>query len=338
MQEDFAARKYAVPTADASVRGATARPIVIGIVNNMPDAALESVESQFSELLEAASGPRSTLLRFSSLPEVPRGPAASQHVSSNYWHISDLMGSALDALIVTGTEPRSASLRDEPYWQSLVELLEWAEENAVSSIWSCLAAHAVVLHLDGIQRRRRPHKCCGVFEHVVLPHHPLMSGIESPMCVPHSRWNDLPMNELAAAGYSILNWSPEVGVNAFVREGRSLLVFLQGHPEYDTQTLLREYRRDVGRYLHGQQAFYPGMPRGYLTQEAMALLSAFQAEAIVERHPDTLAKFPFTTVADSVVNSWRTSAIRLYENWLEVVDARKGAASAQAPRQDSFLT
>src|SRR5438552_12541352 len=116
MQEDFAVRNPVALPASASVQRATARPIVIGIVNNMPDAALEGVESQFSDLLQAASGSRSMLLRFSSLPEIPRGPAASRHVSSSYWHISDLMGSPLDALIVTGTEPRSASLRDEPYW------------------------------------------------------------------------------------------------------------------------------------------------------------------------------------------------------------------------------
>jgi homoserine O-succinyltransferase/O-acetyltransferase len=35
----------------------------------------------------------------------------------------------------------------------------------------------------------------------------------------------------------------------FVKYNRSLFVLLQGHPEYDSATLLREYRRDVGRFL-----------------------------------------------------------------------------------------
>src|SRR6266705_1615555 len=76
-----------------------------------------------------------------------------------------------DALIVTGTEPIAARLADEPYWRRLVELITWAEEHAVASIWSCLAAHAVVESIDGIQRRRLAEKRCGVFAHDILAGH-----------------------------------------------------------------------------------------------------------------------------------------------------------------------
>ena len=341
MLGQFSTRHLAVPTAKASSSssmrgaslGAAADPIVVGLVNNMPDAALESVETQFRTLLEAAAGSRPVVLRLSSLPEISRGPAASQHVASTYWHISDLLKVPLDALIVTGTEPRSPSLRDEPYWQRLVELLEWAEDNTVSTLWSCLAAHAAVLHLDGIQRQRLPHKCCGVFDHFARTNHPLMAGIESPIRIPHSRWNDLPRDKLVAAGYVIVNWSREAGVNAFVRQGRSLFVLVQGHPEYDEQTLLREYRRDVGRYLSGQQPFYPDMPYGYVTQEAVALLVAFREAAAAERHPELLADFPFSEVAERLTSSWRGSAVRFYRNWLAFVEAHKPCAAPQVSRE-----
>src|SRR2546429_8228110 len=33
------------------------------------------------------------------------------------------------------------------------------------------------------------------------------------------------------------------------------------YPEYEDTTLLKEYRRDVGRYLSGQQSYYPRLPQ-----------------------------------------------------------------------------
>lgn len=318
------AHRRAEGTADA--------PIVVGLVNNMPDAALESVEAQFRTLIDAAAGVRPVRLRFSSLPEVQRGPVASQHITDTYWRIDDLLGEPLDALIVTGTEPRAQSLRDEPYWPRLVEVLEWAQEHTLSSIWSCLAAHAAVLHLDGVERRRLPHKCCGVFEHMVVADHPLMDGIEAPLRMPQSRWNDLPTEALAAAGYNIICWSGESGAHAFVKHrGSSLLVFLQGHPEYDEWALLKEYRRDIGRFLGGQQAAYPDMPRGYLTLEAIDRLAAFQSEAMKARHVDILSTFPFTAVAECLTTSWRASAIRFYGNWLSLIEARRQPGKAREP-------
>ena len=59
----------------------------------------------------------------------------------------------LDGLIVTGTEPKSKNLDDEPYWAALPQVIDWAREHTHSTIWSCLAAHAAVLHTDGIERR-----------------------------------------------------------------------------------------------------------------------------------------------------------------------------------------
>jgi homoserine O-succinyltransferase len=145
-------------------------------------------------------------------------------------------------------------LSDEPYWERLRELLQWAQANTTSSIWSCLAAHAAVELLDGIRRRRLEQKRCGVFAHDTLPDQPLLKGISTPLHTPHSRWNELPVDALRDAGYSIVSASAASGADMFTKQAGSLLVFFQGHPEYEDTTLLREYRRDVGRYLRGQQA------------------------------------------------------------------------------------
>src|SRR5947208_16542767 len=184
--------------------------IFVGLVNNMPDAALASTEAQFSALLAAAAaaGRHSVQLRFSSLPEVPRGPDARARIARGYWPIETLLGAEPDALIVTGTEPIAARLADEPYWRRLVELITWAEEHAVASIWSCLAAHAVVESIDGIQRRRLAEKRCGVFAHDILAGHALLDGVSAPLPMPHSRWNELPVEALPAAATLRNTWRP----------------------------------------------------------------------------------------------------------------------------------
>src|ERR1700726_2716002 len=126
--------------------------VEIGLVNSMPDAALEATERQFIELIGAAAGNIPVRLRFFSRPDVPRTPRGQRHVSNSYRGIGDLWDGHLDALIVTGTEPRAAALADEPYWPAMAELIDWAEHHTVSTIWSCLAAHAAVFQLDRIRR------------------------------------------------------------------------------------------------------------------------------------------------------------------------------------------
>lgn len=300
-------------------RGADPRALVIGLVNNMPDSALEATESQFARVLNAAANPLSIRLRLSFLPEVPRGPAGLEHVSSDrYWPIDELQREPPDALIVTGTEPVAPLLGDEPYWERLRELLQWADVNTTSSIWSCLAAHAATELLDGIRRQRLPQKRCGVFAHTTLPNQALLKGLATPLYTPHSRWNELPVDALREAGYTIVSASAETGADMFTKQSSSLLVFFQGHPEYEETTLLREYRRDVGRFLRGQQAHYPTLPHGYFPPAALELLGAFEARARAAT-PDLLSEFPIGEIAATLQNTWSAGATCIYRNWLALL-------------------
>lgn len=301
----------------SATRGAGTDEVVIGLVNNMPDAALEATEAQFSGLLNTAADSLHVRLRLSFLPEVPRGPAGMEHLRGGlYWPLEALLGAPLDALIVTGMEPRAPLLKDEPYWERMGQLLQWADTNTTSSIWSCLAAHVAVEWLDGIRRRRLERKRCGVFAHTTVPRQPLLTGVAAPLYTPHSRWNELPADELHAAGYTIISSSPESGVDMFIKQTHSLLIFFQGHPEYEHTTLLREYRRDVGRFLRGEQSQYPNLPQGYFSAAALQLLSAFEQRAIAAPAADLLAEFPVAAITDDLRNTWSTGAAGVYRNWL----------------------
>jgi len=269
--------------------------MTIGVVNNMPDAAYEATERQFLDLIRAATADAVVHVKLFSMADVPRAGPIRQELAARYRDIAELWDTRLDGLIVTGTEPRAANLKDEPYWATLAKLVDWARQNTISTVWSCLAAHAAVLYAEGIARRPLNAKKFGVFDCEIVSAHPLTTGMKPRLSVPHSRYNDLPERALAAGGYRLLTRSTAAGADAFVREeqGGSLFVFFQGHPEYETDTLAREYRRDVGRFLRGKQEHYPAAPEGFFNDAATALVDDFRARAVGDRRASLIADFPF---------------------------------------------
>jgi homoserine O-succinyltransferase len=274
--------------------------IDIGLINNMSGAALEATERQFRALLHAAADGIVVRLRLYALPEAPRTEVGRRHVSAFSEDISDLWDNPLDALIVTGTEPRALSLMDEPYWGSLTRLLEWAERHTHSTVWSCLAGHAALLHLDGIGRRPLRDKRFGVFNCSRVSAHPLAATVPLRLQMPHSRWNDITEDDLRTCGYHILTRSEDARVDSFMKQTRSLFVFFQGHPEYDADTLLLEYRRDIWRFLRRERDSYPAMPQGYFDEDTVVRLTGLRERVLSNRHDELLADFTTALVAARV--------------------------------------
>ena len=304
------------PPRSPRLSAATSPAIVeIALLNNLGDGGLEGGERQFREILSEASGPDPVRLRLFSLPGIPRGTPAQARLQEHYTDFADLMQSRVDGLIVTGCEPVAARLPQEPVWGALTDVIDWAEHNTRSTIWSCLAAHAAVLHLDGIDRRPLPRKCSGLFTVERAAAHPLLTGIRAPLVVPHSRWNGLDEADLVASGYQILTRSEEVGVDLFVKRWRSLFVYLQGHPEYDEGALRGEYRRDVLRYMGGLSSTYPDRPRHYFPEALAAELDAFGVEA--RRDPTTAMAFPLKPRGVRGRRWRRALAVGLLRNWLQ---------------------
>ena len=299
----------------------------IALVNNMPDGALQATERQFSGLIaEAARGDFDIDLQLHALVSVPRGDQARQVMGERYADTETLMAQGADALIVTGAEPRKSDLRDEPYWDELTGLVDWARTNTTSAIWSCLAAHAAVLHMDGIVRQPLAAKCSGVFTFERSVNDGLVAGLPSLVRIPHSRRNGLAAAQLEANGYRILTQSPRTGVDVFTRQGQSLFVFLQGHPEYDADTLLREYCRDIGRYLRGQARDYPQNPQGYFDATAERAFRSVAMRARTSRDPQLLRECGEIAQAMRPARAWRAHAVMLMRNWLEGLAAAKSNA------------
>ncbi|MBV9887849.1 MAG: homoserine O-succinyltransferase [Acidobacteria bacterium] len=334
------AEKKGIPLCGETFCGDASDGLRIALINNMPDPALEDTEVQFFDLLDAAAGDIPVFVTMFSLSEVARGDRARAHISCHYSPISKIFGAKFDGAIITGTEPKHRNMRDEPYWRSLTQVLDWAETGTTSSILSCLAAHASVLHSDNIERNPLGDKQFGVFEYKRHADHPLIAGAVAPSRFPHSRWNEVRDYALVARGYEILDKSPDAGVNLFVkRKQRSLFVHFQGHPEYFTRTLLKEYRRDVRRYLTRERETYPTEPRGYFDNEAIKLLNEFRKNAEANRQEDLMDIFPEAAVGETLQNTWHDSAVGIYRNWLDILSlgksGRVAAASTVATRANT---
>jgi homoserine O-succinyltransferase len=306
------------PRTAVSSRRSRSEWIEVGLVNNMPDAALEATEQQFIRLLADAAGDEWIRLRLFALPHAGRGAAAQALIGRDYATTSDLAETTLDGLIVTGCEPKAARIEDEPYWNAFTRLVDWARHHTRSTIWSCLAAHATVLHDDAIQRRRLSEKCSAVLTCEKCFDHPLVAGLPSRWRVPHSRLNEIPTAALLANDYDILTSLPDGGADIFVKKHDSLFVFFQGHPEYEARTLLGEYRRDVGRFLKGENDRYPPLPVSYFSDEAAASLHDFRARALASRNPSLLSKFP-KAAERGLAAPWHQPAAALYRNWLRAI-------------------
>lgn len=291
------------------------RPLVIGLINNMPDSALAATRRQWSSLvLDPRHDQGEVVLRCYALPEVMRGAPALAEIRQTYVSLHALRADPPDALIISGAAPTAPGLREEPYWHSLTEILDWAQARGMGLILSCLAAHAAVLHADGIGRVPLARKCSGLFRQDIRARHPLLWGLERDISTPHSRWNDLPEAALAGAGYRVLTASAEAGVDMFADPCRESVLYLNGHPEYDADTLLREYRRDVARYLAGDQPAYPDIPAHCFGAEAEAAFGAFRAAAVADRTAARMDDFPNPCIAASA--PWQGAALTVIGNWL----------------------
>ncbi|QGM98491.1 homoserine O-acetyltransferase/O-succinyltransferase family protein [Methylocystis parvus] len=302
----------------------------IALVNNMPDQALSATQMQFARLIRAAAGGRVIRWRCYALPGLERSDTARRYLERSHEDIEALYRRGADALIVTGCEPRAARLDDEPYWPHMQTLVDWARGHTLSTIWSCLAAHAATLHLAGVERRPSPRKTSGVFSFVREGEHWSRNAQPRASLTPHSRYNDLPREALERRGFHVASYADSVGVDMYWRKEPSLFVFLQGHPEYDADTLLKEYRRDALRYLAGERADYPSQPENYFSAATQEKLDALCQRIVSGDRMAAEGALANILSAEECRADWALDTTRLYQDWLDEVSHRAVALRASA--------
>ncbi len=289
----------------------------VALLNMMPDAALVVTERQFATLLGAQSVRDVHLQRF-TLAAIPRGPEVAAHMEQLYRDVAELRAEDCDVLVITGANVSDPILPRQDFWEPLTRLMDWALAADLPVLCSCLATHAVLESRHGQQRLPVAPKVWGVYDHdLMLADHRLLQGLPDRVPVPHSRHNEVSAAQFADAGYDVLLNSAEAGPHLAVERERGRWLLLQGHPEYQTISLLKEYKREVTRWQVGQRTDYPVLPAGYLTKAAATILDG-QRNANEELGPgrDKYPDFPETAAAPHLVNTWTDISIRIISNWL----------------------
>ncbi|MCH2374466.1 MAG: homoserine O-succinyltransferase [Planctomycetes bacterium] len=294
------------------------RELHIGLLNMMPDTALAATERQFLRLVGSSNQIAQFYVHPFTVTELARGPEAKNHIAKYYETYEQIQKDGLDALIITGANLTQPDLSAEPFWEPLIDVIEWAYENVTSTFCSCLATHAVLQSRHGQKRRRLSEKCWGVFSHRVIDRsHPLVSEVNTLFDTPHSRFNEIARSQFTEAGLRVLVESEEAGVQMAVSSDGFRLVFSQGHPEYDTISLLKEYKREVTRFETGECDEYPPFPARYFSPKKQAILREYQAKLVEQRRGGAKApEFPEKLIAPTLDNTWHDTGTAIVDKWV----------------------
>jgi homoserine O-succinyltransferase len=297
------------------------RELHIGFLNMMPDAALAATERQFIRMVGSSNPIAQFYVYPFSIPELARGDTAMRHIDQYYFDFEELQKEGLDALIITGANVTDPSLDREPFWEPLIKVVKWAEDNVASVFCSCLATHALVKHYHGLDRVHLSQKQWGVYSHKVTdPAHPLLRDVNTRFDAPHSRYNDISREQFESAGCHVLAESPEVGVHLAVGPDQFRTVYFQGHPEYAAISLLKECKREVHRYVAGEREKRPRVPDNYLTPDGEALAEAYIETVVEAVEGGTEApEFPEAALMQYADNTWGDTGKAIVNNWLGLV-------------------
>ncbi len=293
------------------------RELHIGLLNMMPDAALEATERQFFRLIGESNQIAQLYIHPFTIPELKRSDKTKKYIEKYYEPFEKLREEGLDALIVTGANVSQPDLELEPFWQPLQNIIRWAWDNVTSTMCSCLATHAVMQSKYGQKRKPLQNgKLWGVYHHRVTNRtHPLVRNMNTVFDVPHSRFNVISPEQFEKAGFKTLVASKEAGTHIAVSPDGFRLICMQGHPEYDTISLLKEYQRELKLYKSGKRSKPPPMPVNYFKAETIEKLMLYNPEHMSKDELDILNK----ELVDTLENTWTDSARSILASWTGLV-------------------
>ena len=250
------------------------RPLKVLILNLMPTKIV--TETQI--LRKLSNTPVQIQVELLRTASYQSQHTDEDHLASFYTTFDQVRDRNFDGMIITGAPVENLEFNQVDYWPELCEIMAWSRTHVHSTLHICWGAQAGLYFHHGIEKRSLPRKLFGVYEHRVLkPSSPLFRGFDDVFCAPHSRYTEVWEKDIRAApGLELLATSS-------VKTEDSSQFFIMGHPEYDPDTLAREYRRDIDKGLD------IAVPAHYFPE-------------------DDPARVP--------VVRWRSAGQLLYTNWL----------------------
>jgi homoserine O-succinyltransferase len=222
------------------------RPLKIAIVNLMPRK--EVTETQLIRML--ANTPLQVDLQLLTMETHKPTHTEQQHLDNFYITFEEIKDEYLDGLIITGAPVETMPFEDVTYWNELKEIMEYSKKKVFSTLHLCWGAQAALYYHFGIAKVPMAEKLFGVFEHYAKdPRSEFTRGFDEFFYVPHSRYTRIPDGVLEKVdNLKVLVESDEAGPHMLATKDNRM-VFLQGHAEYDWDTLKLEYERDLSKGL-----------------------------------------------------------------------------------------
>ncbi len=305
----------------ARARAQDIRELHIGFLNMMPDAALQATERQFLRLVGSCNRIAQFYVHPFTFAEISRSQQTRDYIQQHYHDFAQLQQDGLDALIISGANPAQADITNESFWPPLEKVVRWASRHVCSVMCSCLATHAITQLLWGVKRYPLPQKRWGVYANrITATRHPLTANINTRFEAPHSHLYEVSVAQFKQAGLPVLADSEQASLHLGVSPDGFRFVFFQGHPEYDAISLMKEYAREVQRFLDGHRADYPPLPENYFRAKAAPLLEQYK-QSVLNAKGDyrNLPAFPQDELSRWIDNTWGDTGKAMVNNWLGLI-------------------
>ncbi|NHB93832.1 homoserine O-acetyltransferase MetA [Photorhabdus cinerea] len=256
------------------------RPLKVLLLNLMPKKI--ETENQFLRLL--SNSPLQVDIQLLRVDNRKCRNTPAEHLDNFYCDFEQIKHQNFDGLIVTGAPLGLVEFEDVAYWGQIERIMSWAKEHVTSTLFICWAVQAALNILYGLPKFTREVKLSGVYSHSTLdPLALLTRGFDESFFAPHSRYADFPEHIIREhTDLDILSSSEDAGVYLLASKDKRM-VFVTGHPEYDSETLASEYLRDLAAGLD------PKIPINY---------------------------FPDNNPKRKPLASWRSHGHLLFSNWL----------------------
>ena len=223
------------------------RPLHIIILNLMPTKI--ETETQILRLL--SNTPLQVDVELLQVKSHVAKNVSQEHMLKFYKTFDDVKNRKFDGMIVTGAPVEMMPFEEVDYRDELCEIFDWAKTNVYSTYNICWGAQAALYYKYGVPKHILDEKLFGVFKHRPLDlYHPLLRGFSDVYYVPHSRHTETRREDIAEVkDLQILSYSDEAGVH-LISDMACRNFFCTGHSEYDSDTLAKEYFRDLKKGMN----------------------------------------------------------------------------------------
>lgn len=253
-------------------------PLKILLLNLMPNKA--TTEHQFLKSFNDLNQDVSFTFTY---PEshVFKG-IARQQIETSYISFTAAAKNDYDALIITGAPVETLNFNQVDYWTEFKQIIQWSHTHVRETLFECWAAQAALALEFNAKKVDLAQKVFGVYSATHV-NHEYINGLSAGglLKMPQSRHTRIdPPNEVTTI-------ASNDAIGAIILQSSNLhQTYLTGHPEYDTDTLKKEYERDLKKNLS------ISAPKNYFNQH------------------------------HQIQNTWKNSSHLIYQNWLNLI--RKG--------------